>query len=137
MGDVVTSVSGSDLPVPAITTYAITYDANGGTGAPTEERKTYGLTYTISDIIPTREKYIFQHWNINTSDTGNIYNPGDSYTTNAELILYAIWKKANIPVYVNVAGVIHEVEKAYTNVDNIIKECEVYVNVDGTIQKLE
>ena len=51
------------------------------------------------------------------------------------MTLYAIWKKNNIPVFVNKDGVIYQVEKAYANVGGTIKECTVYANVDGVIKE--
>ena len=51
--------------------------------------------------------------------------------------MFAIWKKNNIPLYVNVDGNIHQVEKAYINVNNTIKECRVFTNVGGQIKELK
>lgn len=74
-------------------TYAVTYNANGGTGAPGSQTKTHGVTLTLSSTVPTRANYIFQGWA--TSSTGAVaYQPGGSYTANAPVTLYAIWKVA-------------------------------------------
>ena len=74
-------------------TYAVTYNANGGTGAPGSQTKTHGVTLTLSSTVPTRANYIFQGWA--TSSTGAVaYQPGGSYTANAAVTLYAIWKVA-------------------------------------------
>lgn len=75
-------------------TYPVSYNANGGTGAPSSQTKTYGVTLTLSSTVPTRTGYIFQGWA--TSSTGSVaYQPGGSYTANAGATLYAIWKAAN------------------------------------------
>lgn len=74
-------------------TYTVSYNANGGTGAPSSQTKTYGVTLTLSSTTPTRTNYLFQGWA--TSSTGSVaYQPGGSYTTNAAVTLYAIWKAA-------------------------------------------
>ena len=77
-------------------TYSITYEANGGTGAPTAETKTYGETLTISTTVPTRTGYIFKNWNTKADGTGTTYEPGDSYATDAALTLYAQWEICNL-----------------------------------------
>ena len=72
-------------------TYTISYDANGGTGAPSDQTKTYGTTLTLSSTTPTRTNYAFRGWNTNSSGTGTDYSSGGSYTTNAAATLYAKW----------------------------------------------
>lgn len=74
-------------------TYTISFNANGGTGAPGSQTKTHGQALTLSSVAPTRANYIFQGWS--TSPSGTVqYQPGGSFTTNATTILYAIWKQA-------------------------------------------
>ena len=74
-------------------TYTISYNANGGTGAPGSQTKTHGQALTLSSTVPTRTNYIFQGWA--TSSTGTpTYQPGGTFTANANTILYAIWKQA-------------------------------------------
>lgn len=77
-----------------IITYTVSYNANGGSGAPSAQTKTYNVSLTLSSTVPTRTGYIFQGWA--TSSTGAVaYQPSGSYTANADVILYAIWKAAN------------------------------------------
>ena len=72
-------------------TYSVTYNANGGSGAPGTQTKTYGVTLTLSSTKPTRTGYTFQGWA--TSSTGSVaYAAGANYTANAALALYAVWK---------------------------------------------
>lgn len=74
-------------------TYTISYNANGGTGAPSAQTKTYGTNLTLSSTVPTRTNYIFQGWA--TSSTGAVqYQPGATFTTNTNTTLYAIWAVA-------------------------------------------
>ena len=74
-----------------LNTYTISYDANGGSGAPSSQTKTYGVTLTLSSTTPTRTGYTFNGWNTNSSGTGTDYAAGASYTTNAGATLYAKW----------------------------------------------
>lgn len=72
-------------------TYTVTYDANGGSGAPSNQTKTYGVTLTLSSTKPTRTGYNFIGWGTSKSATTATYSAGGSYTNNASITLYAIW----------------------------------------------
>ena len=100
-------------------TYTVSYNANGGSGAPGNQTKTYGATLTLSKTIPIRSKYNFKGWGTSASDTTVDYNPGGSYIANAAITLYAIWESA----YVN------------PTINNLsIKRCDAFgaVSDDGT-----
>ena len=73
-------------------TYTVTYDSNGGSGAPSAQSFTYGTTLKLSSTKPTRTGYTFVHWSTKENDTGVSYNPGGNYTSAANVTLYAIWK---------------------------------------------
>lgn len=74
-------------------TWTISYDANGGTGAPSAQTKTYGQTLVLSSTVPTRTNYNFLGWAI--SSTGSaVYQPGGNYTTDGAATLYAVWEIA-------------------------------------------
>lgn len=73
-------------------TYAVKYNANGGSGAPAQQTKTYGTTLKLSSTIPTRSGYTFVKWNTNSSGTGTNYASGANYTANAAVTLYAVWQ---------------------------------------------
>ena len=72
-------------------TYTVTFDANGGSGAPNSQIKTYGLTLTLSDVIPLRQNYSFVGWSKDRNATSASYFAGSSYTDNASVTLYAVW----------------------------------------------
>jgi uncharacterized repeat protein (TIGR02543 family) len=83
-------------------TYTIKYSANGGSGAPSSQTKTYGKTLTLSNTIPTRTaiedngsitEYTFKGWATSATSTSVAYNAGASYTSNASVTLYAVWSK--------------------------------------------
>lgn len=74
-----------------IITYTITYNANGGTGAPNTQTKEYGKTVALSSTRPTKDGHVFQGWSTE-NDTTAEYQPGANYTANANVTLYAVWK---------------------------------------------
>lgn len=91
-GDAYTANSAATLYAKWKTiTYTVTYNANGGSGAPSSQTKTYGKSLTLSSTKPTRAGYTFVSWNTKADGKGTSYAPGASYTTNAALSLYAIW----------------------------------------------
>lgn len=86
-----------------IITYTISYDANGGSGAPQDQTKTWGIATDLSATKPTRQGYTFQGWA--TSSSGAVqYQPNQSYTANANVTLYAIWKIIAYTIAYNANG---------------------------------
>lgn len=75
-----------------INTYTVKYNANGGSGAPGQQTKTYGVTLTLSSTKPTRTNYNFKGWGTSAGATTVAYAAGGSYTKNASITLYAIWE---------------------------------------------
>lgn len=75
-------------------TYVVKYNANGGSGAPGNQTKTYGKTLTLSSTKPTRTNYNFKGWGTSASATTVSYAAGGSYTANAAITLYAVWQLA-------------------------------------------
>ena len=115
-------VSGVEAVMPA-PTYEITYDANGGTGAPASQAKIHDADLTLSDVKPTRENeaagsytvtldanggsvdpealtaertmsFQFQNWNTAADGSGTTYVPGANYTANEAMTLYAQWSSS-------------------------------------------
>ena len=71
--------------------YSITYNANGGSGAPSSQGVYAGVTYTLSSTQPTRTGYTFLGWSTSSTATTATYQPGASVTPNGNLPLYAVW----------------------------------------------
>ena len=84
------------LTVPA--PYSITYNANGGNGAPAADYKCYGINKTLSSTVPTRDGYTFIGWNTEQNGSGTSYAKGATYTANAGATLYAQWKVIEVTV---------------------------------------
>ena len=88
----------------ANTTYTVSYNANGGSGAPSSQTKTYGVSLTLSNTTPTKSGHTFLGWSTNSTATSASYQPGDSFTTNANTTLYAVWKANTYTVSYNANG---------------------------------
>lgn len=121
-----TSTNGGTVTLYAvwkIITYTVSYDANGGTGAPSAQTKNHGSTLTLSNTRPTKAdttangytitfdgnggtanktsatatnttKYTFLNWNTNKNNSGTAYSAGGSYTANSNATLYAQWSSS-------------------------------------------
>lgn len=90
--------------VPALPSYTISYNSNGGSGAPSSQKKYYGKTLTLSSTKPVRTGYTFLGWSWSSSATSATWSAGGSYTTNASDTLYAVWKANTYTVYFNSNG---------------------------------
>ena len=88
------STASVSITVDPLASYAVTYNANGGSGAPAAQTKWYGETLTLSSTRPTRANYNFLGWSTSSTATSATYQPSASYTTNAALTLYAVWQLA-------------------------------------------
>ncbi len=73
----------------------LTYDANGGSGAPNPVTKAGedSWTFTVSGAILTKLDHTFLGWSTDPTATTADYAPGSTFTTtNPDNILYAVWK---------------------------------------------
>lgn len=98
-----TSGSGS-VSLPAKPSYKVTFNANGGTGAPSAQTKWYGTTLKLSTTKPTRTGYTFKGWGTSSTATTVAYAPGANYTANAADTLYAIWTEITYTITFNANG---------------------------------
>ena len=78
-------------------TYRISYNANTTdtvTNMPSAaQSKTHGLAEKLSETVPTREGYTFLGWGTTASATAASYQPGDMYSVDKDITLYAVWQK--------------------------------------------
>lgn len=98
-----TKTASGSITIPAKTSYTITYNANGGSGAPSSQTKWHGTNVSISSTKPTRTGYTFQGWAL-TSTGSVLYAPGETCTRNENLTLYAIWKANTYTISYNANG---------------------------------
>lgn len=85
-------------------TYTVSYNANGGSGAPSNQTKTHGTNLTLSSTKPTRTGYTFKNWNTAASGSGTSYSAGGTYSANAAVTLYAQWTANTYTVTFNPGG---------------------------------
>lgn len=102
-----TDYATTTVTVPAVArpTYTVSYNANGGSGAPSSQTKQHDITLTLSSTKPTRDGYEFAGWGTSATDTGVKYAAGGQYTGNASITLYAIWTNvAKLTINYNANG---------------------------------
>ena len=99
-GDRVTPQRNMTLYAFWLRAYDVTYNANGGTGAPSTQTKTHGVDLTLSSTVPTRSGYDFVNW----YDGTDYYSPGGLYTANSPASLYAQWRLKTYTVTYNLNG---------------------------------
>lgn len=87
--------------------YTVTYDANGGTeggGPPKDPNKFYLQNATVTVLGNTGHMdihgFAFAGWNTRQDGSGTAYAPGDTFSINASVTLYAHW----IPLTVTYDG---------------------------------
>lgn len=85
------------LTVPARTSYAVTFNANSGSGAPAQQTKWYGETLTLSSAKPTKDGYTFKGWatseaNAKIGTVGYASGATVEANTNSALNLWAVWE---------------------------------------------
>lgn len=97
------SASGSHGLAAVTWQWTVSYNANGGSGAPPNQTKTYGSNLTLSSTKPTRFGYTFKGWA--TSPTGGVsYTPGSAFGVDATTTLYAVWEINKYTVGYNANG---------------------------------
>ena len=65
------------------------YNANGGTGAPADQKFTAGSQFRLSTTEPSKTGSTFQGWNI--AGTTTKYGSGAYITLQSDTTLYAMW----------------------------------------------
>lgn len=80
------------ITVPALQSYTVSYNANGGTGGPSTQTKYYSVDLSLTTSTPTRSGYRFVNWNTAADGSGTTYASGGTYSGNAAVTLYAQWK---------------------------------------------
>lgn len=94
-----------NISVPALASYAVTFNGNGATsGSTAGQTKYYGQNLTLRSNGFTRTGYTFIGWNTSSTATTASYANGATYTGNAALTLYAIWSKAGYDISYDLDG---------------------------------
>ena len=84
-------------------TYTVTYDANGGSGAPSPQTISGAGYVSVSASKPTLSGYTFIGWSVDQYATTADVSAGGSFYVDRNVTLYAVWRK-NITLYYNSNG---------------------------------
>ena len=108
-----------------VNTYIVSYDANGGEGAPEAQTKTHDMALTLSTALPTRASipeerfvvtldpnggsvsntsltaerttsYSFNTWNTSADGNGEAFTAGATFTLNCDTTLFAQWNSTTV-----------------------------------------
>lgn len=83
-------------------TYTVSYNANGGSGAPSSQTKPYGsYSFYLSTVTPTRDGYSFKGWSEISNATTATYQPGDRFIGNYNMTLFAVWVLITKNLYIS------------------------------------
>ena len=116
--------------------FTIHYDANDnneGTIVPEDQIKDKDTEIRLDTMEPTRTGYIFKGWTTLPSSTTVQFKPGDTFTLNQDITLYAVWEdKLYLKSKVYLIGEAPEsykigVETAYKNGDVYISRVLPYI----------
>ncbi len=80
--------------IKEVQSYSIQYNALGGTGAPSTQKKYINDSINLSTKVPTKTGYTFLGWATKEGANKPEYNPGAKYNVNANTTFYAVWEKA-------------------------------------------
>lgn len=94
------------IKVNVVSGYKITYDANGGKGAPAPQLKLKNKSLKLSTTKPTRANYTFNGWVTDPKAKTANYKAGDTLPekVNNDLKLYALWKPNLCYISFNLQG---------------------------------
>lgn len=101
-----TRICSLSYTIPKMTSYKVTYNANGGSlgSVPSSQTKWHSTTLTLTSYTPTRTGYTFAGWGTSSTDTSVDYAAGATYSSNKSITLYAIWKANTYKVTYNANG---------------------------------
>ena len=92
------------FPIVKLKTYTIKYNANGGSGAPSNQVKEHNKNITLSTSKPTRTGYTFVNWNTSSDGNGTSYSAGATYSGNSDITMYAQWRRNRVIINFSVNG---------------------------------
>ena len=84
------------LMTPAKGEDTLTFDANGGSGAPKAQQVMIGELHTIPEAIPTLEGDTFLGWSLTPYNAIPDFKGGDPISLAGDTTLYAVWKNRSV-----------------------------------------
>lgn len=93
----------------------LTYNANGGSGAPAAQKVQSDQSFYLSKKVPVRSGYTFLGWSVNKSASKASYAPGAGVRITSDRTLYAIWKSNYVaPTSISLDLTSFTIEETYT-----------------------
>ena len=115
-------------------TYTISYDANGGSGAPSPQTKTYGVDLTLSATVPINGNLHFMGWAETSYATQAQYQPSGTFSKDENTTLYAVWGISNSSVRIMGSdGSLHQYPLYYMTNNGLVSASVYYMGSDGTL----
>lgn len=71
--------------------FTLSYNANGGSGAPAAQKFVSGSSVTVSSAVPKRSYYVFKGWSVKNDNKTVNYKGGSKFSEKANRTLYAVW----------------------------------------------
>ena len=84
--------------------HTVQFDANGGTNAPESQIKYFNNELTLPETVPERPGYHFLGWSAFSDSSGPSYLPGDAYTEDQDITLYAVWESLEYTLHFDMNG---------------------------------
>lgn len=85
------SVASATITIPALQSWTIAYNSNGGSGTVNSQTKYYGINLTLASDGFTRVNHSLTGWNTKSDGSGTSYSLGGTYSENDRATLYAQW----------------------------------------------
>ena len=120
------------------TSYNISYNKNNDTepitNMPTTQNKLKYDTISISSDIPVRNGFEFAGWATTSTATEAEYQPGDDYSKDEDVELYAVWKSPNKNITYTIEYYKDDIRQDddINIVENIVSKEESTVELDKT-----
>jgi uncharacterized repeat protein (TIGR02543 family) len=113
---------------------SVEYDANGGVGAPATDYYYSGNPATVSDIVPTREGFLFKGW---SDEDGNVYQANNLITEKISKAykLTAKWEELKVESYVNNYAYIFGYTNTEMGAEGSLLRCEASAMVHRLVKQ--
>ncbi len=100
------TANGAKATANFVKVYTVTYNANGGSGAPSAVSNVEsGTNFTISSTKPTKTGHTFKNWNTAANGSGTSYASGGTISNvKADITLYAQYTPNTYTVTLNANG---------------------------------
>ena len=87
-----------------VLSYDVSFDANGGNGAPGAMKKQAGINLVLPETRLERIGYVFLGWSLDASASQASYPPGGYFPEDRDAVLYAVWEERNYAITYHANG---------------------------------